>query len=300
MSAETWIVGIDAGGTRTRAALYDKEGNLHAEAQGGYGSMLVDPRAAMEHIGDVTEECLRGAGPNARIYVGAAGIYAGDNRQRLTAYLCRRFAQAAVRVEDDALMALYAITHGADSILVIAGTGSIAYGKRADRICRRGGWGNILGDEGSGYDICRKALVQITQDYDGGGAYRALSREILSSLDTDVWGVVKWVHTAPKGEIAALLPLINRMAAAGDLLALALLREAGRSLATLTEKLYARMGFDGRVLVAVKGGVLEKIPTVLTEFARNLPTSRFHVRSQSAPSERGAFYLYLEETQNAK
>lgn len=300
MSAQAWIVGVDAGGTHTRAALYDQEGNLHAQAQGGYGSMLVDPEAAMEHIGDVIEECLRGAGPNARIYVGAAGIHAGDNRQRLTAQLRRRFAQAAVRVEDDALMALYAITHGADSILVIAGTGSIGYGKRADRICRRGGWGNILGDEGSGYDICRKALVQITRDYDGGGAYGPLSREILASLDTDVWGVVKWVHTAPKGEIAALLPLINKMAEAGDPLALALLREAGRSLASLAEKLYARMGFDGRVPVAAKGGVLEKIPTVLAEFARNLPASRFDVCAQGAPSERGAFYLYLEETQNAK
>lgn len=297
---EPYIIGVDAGGTKTHAALYDCFGEKHADAKSGYGNLLVDPEAATVHIGDAIAACLqslpgRAQGAGIRIYVGAAGIHAGDNRTELLAGLRRRFPEAVVRVEDDALLALYSVNEGNDGMLVIAGTGSIAYGKRGGQVHRAGGWGNILGDEGSGYDISRKALAQITAEFDSGGGYGPLSRRLLEAMDTDVWGVVKFAHTAKKGEIAALLPLVEQMALLGDSAASRLLEEAGDALAKLPAALYRRMGFSEQTALALKGGVLEKIPIVREAFVRSLAPGQFAILEENRLSERGAFYLFREE-----
>lgn len=290
-----YIVGVDAGGTKTAAALYDEAGTRLFDAKSGFGNLLIDGPKAMEHIGAAAAACLAQCPGPARLYVGAAGIHAGQNRAQLSASLARRFPGVPLRIEDDAKLALYAAVQGGDGLLIIAGTGSIAYGKKGPALHRAGGWGNILGDEGSGYDISRKALARVTAEYDLGTGYSLLSRRILEKLDTDVFGLVQFVHQADKGAIAAFLPLVEQCALAGDAAAAALLEEAGASLARLALLLHRRMGFAPPVSVAVKGGVLEKTPAVYQAFARQLSGQDFTLLADSPPAELGAYYLYREE-----
>ncbi len=292
-----YIIGVDAGGTKTVATLYNADGDPLASAQTGFGNMTGDSPKALENIGDALARCLAEIPESSgvRAIIGAAGIHAGDNQQRLAAYISQRFPALSTRLTDDALLALYALHRGGDGILAIAGTGSISYGKRDRAIHRIGGWGNILGDEGSGYDIARKALARITAEYDAGNGYGALSGALLNELGTDVFGVVHFVHTQPKGRVAALLPIIARAAESGDDFARELLTRAGEDLAGMVKKLQGRMGGNTPCPVAVKGGVLEKAPMVFQAFSACLNPERLPILSSRAPSELGAYYMYMEE-----
>ena len=291
-----YIVGIDAGGTKTRAALYDVHGRILRTAVSGFGNMLVDAAIAKNNIVNAISDCLAGCPTaDAALYIGAAGITADGNAAELALEIKSRFPGCPCRIESDAIMALYAMTEGRDGILAIAGTGSIAYAKRGATLTRAGGWGNILGDEGSGYDIARRALAHITTEYDAGKGYGLLSRRLLEKLGTDVYGLVKMVHTVSKGEIAGFFPIVDQAAADGDPFASALLQQAGQSLAAMVGQLRIRAEFAGQTLLAVKGGVLEKSEAVKTSFINGLDEGCFSVSNKRVASEWGAYYMHMGE-----
>lgn len=291
-----YVIGADAGGTKTSAALYGENGETLYETAAGFGNMLVNRDTAVRNIIDAVAGCVSACPPAEKphIYVGAAGISAEGNAQALEAALKARFPGCGVRVEGDAILALYALTGGRDGILVIAGTGSIAYGKLGGRHLKIGGWGNVLGDEGSGYYIARRAFSNMTAEYDAGAEYGLLSRRLLEKLGTDIRGMIKFVYTADKGDIAGFTPVVEQAAADGDETAAALLAEAGQSLASLAENLRGRLGFTGRTAVVIKGGVLENAVTVRNEFLRRLDAVKFSVSLKSAPAELGAYYMRRE------
>jgi N-acetylglucosamine kinase-like BadF-type ATPase len=291
-----YVIGADAGGTKTGAALYDENGRALYETSAGYGNMLVNKDGAVRNIIAAVAGCVSACPSSAKphIYVGAAGISAEGNAPALEAALKARFPGCSIRVESDAIMALYALTGGGDGILVIAGTGSIAYGKLGCRQMKIGGWGNILGDEGSGYYIARRSFSNITAEHDAGAGYGLLSRRLLKKLGTEIRGMVKFVYSADKGEIAAFLPVVEQAAADGDKTAAALLAEAGGHLASLAGSLRARLGFKGRTTVVIKGGVLEKTEAVRNEFINRLDDGKFLISLKSAPAELGAYYLHFK------
>ena len=316
-----YIIGIDAGGTKTNAALYDVDGRVLFETGAGYGNMLVNPDVALGNIIAAASACVAarpapgpapcpapgpaarpahrpapGAAPGAaHIYIGAAGIAAEGNERKLAVAMGERFPDCPVRIVTDAVLALYALTKGRDGVLVIAGTGSIAYGKRAGTQLRAGGWGHILGDEGGGYYISRRAFSNITAEYDAGAGYSLLSQRMLEKLGADIFGMIKFVYGASKGEIAGFLPTVAQAAADGDTFAISLLREAGQYLASLAVNLRGRLGFTGPAMAVIKGGVLENIQIVRDEFVRGLAGEEFIMSLESAPSELGAYYMHLEK-----
>jgi len=154
----TYVLGIDAGGTKTVCLLADEGGTIVAEARGGGANLQAAGELEVEKVlHRVMEEALgdRAVVP-AAICLGIAGVDRPDDSAVVSAIMRRIGYKARIVVVNDALVALEAGAPGQPGIVVISGTGSISYGRNANgEAARAGGWGYVLGDEGSGYWIGR-------------------------------------------------------------------------------------------------------------------------------------------------
>src|SRR5205085_10696076 len=147
-----------------------------AEGAGGPGNFqAAGEDAARESIKAAIDAALTAAldGPVPReqvaaVAAGLAGMHVPADYERFTALVGRLLSAGRVRIYNDGAVALAAATGGREGIVVVAGTGSIAYGAdRSGRSLRSGGWGYIIGDEGSAYAIARQALRAASCTGDG-------------------------------------------------------------------------------------------------------------------------------------
>jgi glucosamine kinase len=145
-------------------------------------------------------------------------------------------------------------------ILIMAGTGSIAYGRAEDgRVGRVGGWGSILGDEGSGYAIGVEALRRIARSVDGRGQSTELRDRVLARLGLeDPADLITWAATATRAMIAKLVPEVQAAAAAGDDVAGEILVRAVEELEGHVDSLLTNLGpWQRAPMVALGGGLLD-------------------------------------------
>jgi len=156
----------------------------------------------------------------------------------------------------DAAIALRAAVADSPGLVVISGTGSIAYGRDdGGRVLRSGGWGSHLDDAGSGYDLGRKAIRAALRDYDGRGPYTQLSARVCGALKIPNVSHVVMKELKPE-EVARLFPLVLEAARRRDAVAQRLCEEAGKELADLALALMRRMGWLRRVIPVVYAGGL--------------------------------------------
>ena len=191
----------------------------------------------------------------------------------------------ASRITHDAEIALTGATGGEPGIIVIAGTGSIAFGKNATGMASRaGGWGYIFGDEGSAFDIVRQALRAALAMEEGWGAETSLRASFLSSTGAVSANELmhEWYNSFDRVKVAALAPMVDSVANRGDGVATAILQQAGRKLAALVAQVHRKLFHHGE-LVAVSwvGGVFES--GLLTEAWRRAVEEDVEARV-SAPS----------------
>jgi len=151
---------------------------------------------------------------------------------------------------------------GADGVNVVAGTGSIGYGERQGRSARAGGWGNAIGDEGSGYWIASRALTFFSHMSDGrapkGPLHAILKAELNLDRDLDLCSLVgAGGPLAARDRVAGLCPLVARAAAEGDAAAAAIFNDAARELAAIVEAVRIAVGYpdEEEVPVSYSGGV---------------------------------------------
>lgn len=290
------LIGVDAGGTKTETVAYRPDGALLERRLTGFGNLLNGPGEACAHIVEGIRACVpESAAP--RVYVGAAGITAGDNKAMLHRAISEAFPAASIRIETDTHLALYAHFRGEDGMILIAGTGSMAYAKRGKDCYRFGGWGQLLADQGSGYDIVHQAFLRMVHEFDYRIPHGALSYRLLEAIDADFYGAVKFFHSVTKDQIAALLPVLVAVAEQGDKSALSLLLDAGDTLAGMACGLYRTAAFSGRVELVPKGSVLEKVALVRARFEEALAkgSGDFALRAGEESPTLGAVYLYREE-----
>src|SRR5262249_31362336 len=160
----------------------------------------------------------------------------------------------------DTRVALYSVTFGRPGVVVIGGTGAAAYGTTLEgQEAKAGGWGYLLGDEGSGYWIALRALNACCRASDGLMAPTQMASLILQHLDVpDLHHVHKKVYSGAlsRPDIAALSALVGRAAVQGDATARAILRDAGRELAQIVNAVIRQLCLEGRpVTVGTVGGV---------------------------------------------
>ena len=196
---------------------------------------------------------------------------------------------ATLHSHHDTVTALAGASCARPGVVVIAGTGSIAYGRLDDgREARAGGWGYLMGDEGSGYDIGRHALRAVTQASDGRGPATRLSKTILAHYGlADLWAVHRAIYTGAidRPALAGLTAIVAEAAGAGDGVALDLLAAAGRDLARAALAVIQALDQTAAGLaVYVTGGVFRAEELVLASFRKTL-----HARSPGSRIEAAAF-----------
>lgn len=253
--------GVDGGGTQTTVALSSGDGREIARVAGPAG--LVDPRHPARSVG-VVMELLRMAAyqagtelPLTSLCAGLAGVGNEAERSAVQSALFQAGAAQTVRVLGDDEIALEGAFGGAPGILLIAGTGSICFGRAEDgRTTRSGGWGMVVGDEGSGFSIGRMGLVAALRGADGRGPPTTLLPRLLVAIGAEnASQIPPWVGRATKSELAALAPTVFEAADEGDAVAFAVAgaqaREAARHIYALAEGLEP---WSGTVPVVFHGG----------------------------------------------
>lgn len=157
------IIGIDIGGTKTESALFDRNGSILKEHKTGSCHLMnADEK---DIIARLKESNLTAEAP---IVIGYAGYSRSkEMRDRIDALVRRAFGSRKVFLMSDLDLALLSALEGRDGTMVILGTGSVAVSQKHGEVKRKGGWGYVLGDEGSGYAIGRKALREYVLEADG-------------------------------------------------------------------------------------------------------------------------------------
>jgi N-acetylglucosamine kinase-like BadF-type ATPase len=165
-------------------------------------------------------------------------------------------------ITHDAHIALVGATAGGPGIITIAGTGSIAYGRNAEAVtARAGGWGYAFGDEGSAFDIVRHTIRALMQQEEGWGPASSVRAPMLAATDTtcaDELLHLCYTDRFPREKVAALAPIVDEAARAGDPVAVEILNGAAQSLATITAAVRRQLFRDEEsVAVHNAGGAFE-------------------------------------------
>ncbi|PYR06345.1 MAG: ATPase, partial [Acidobacteria bacterium] len=219
------VLGIDAGGTKTVCLLADERGMIVSEGRGPGANLLAAGELGVEKVlHEVMETAIgdRAITP-AAICLGIAGVDREDEARTVRAIMRRIGYKSRVLVVNDALIALVAGAQDAPGIVIIAGTGSIVYGRNAaGEAARAGGWGHMIGDEGSGYWIGREALAAVMRAADGRGPATQLGGDILAHFAVDDESRLPRIvydRDQPRMSVAALGPIVERAAELGDAVA---------------------------------------------------------------------------------
>ena len=261
------VIGIDGGGSKTHAIVADETGNPLGEATGpGSAVKPGEEEASADVIAKVVRDALAKAGMNEVtprvVCVGVAGVGREQARQALWQVLVARDIASDIVVHTDFGIALDDAFGDGPGVLLIAGTGSAAFGRSpAGSTGRCGGWGPIIGDEGSGTWIGRRALSIVSAAADGRESQTALTGAILTAAEVnEVMDLIPWAASATREQIASLAPVVFSVADSGDLRANAVISLAVEELMLHIRALAQQLFGDERaaVPVALAGGLMSK------------------------------------------
>jgi N-acetylmuramic acid 6-phosphate etherase len=265
-----FILGIEGGGTRTTALLADARGREMQRATFGPGNVrLLDDRALVKLLRSISKTFEK---PDA-IGLGLAGARNETDRQRVRAATAKVWKKTPCDVTHDLEVAIAALPSppAGATILVLSGTGSCCFGKTPDgRTAKMGGWGHVLGDKGSGFEIGLRGLKAVVFYFDRDGTWSQLGKRLLAATHcNEPDDLIDWAGNADKDAMAALAPEVFAAAKARDRIARDVLAGAAEMLAkdavTCASKLAKK---NAPVDFVLFGGVLRNQPA----FARAVAT----------------------------
>ncbi len=300
------VLGIDAGGTKTVCLLADEHGAVLAEARrGGANLQAVGELEVEKVLHDVMDEAIGGRDVRpAAICLGIAGVDRQDDAAVVKSIMKRIGYQARVLVVNDALVALEAGAPGRPGVVVISGTGSISYGRNAaGEAARSGGWGYVLGDEGSGYWIGRAALRAVLRQSDRRGPETVLSTLLLEHFGIE--RAQELIHEVYHSNlrpsaIGSLAQCVQAAFTQGDAVAIGILRGAADELEASALSVAGRLGMLGQPFPYIlAGGIFRAVPWLEAELERRLPVSspQASVRLLDREPAAGAVALARQEAQ---
>lgn len=293
------VVGIDGGGSKTHAIVADDQGKTIAETVGP-GSAVRPGKA--EHSANVIADVVRDALASCEmthvtprvLSIGVAGAGREAERQELWQALVSRDLASELVIHSDFSIALDDAFGDGPGVLLIAGTGSVAFGRGpTGATARCGGWGPVCGDEGSGAWIGRKALSVVTSAADGREPETALTGAILTAAQVnETADLISWAANAVPGQLATLAPVVLSVADSGDLRANALVSLAVEELVLHVRSLARQLFGDERAAlpVALSGGMLSRGTTLRKRFEHRLKSAvpGAQVRAEPVIAARGA------------
>ena len=295
------VVGVDGGGSKTQVIVADGRGKEIATLTGA--ASAVRPGEALhsaEVIGALVRDALAVAEHEERprmLTVGVAGAGREQERKALQRALEGENLAEDVLVVTDAEVAMEDAFGEGPGILLISGTGSVAFGRGpTGTFVRCGGWGPVCGDEGSGAWIGRRALSVITASHDGREPETRLVGAVLTALQLDeVDDLVAWASSATAKDFAALAAPVMTLAAERDLRANSICTLAAEELVLHVRTLARQLFVDERadLPVALAGGMMHR-----GSFLRRLVEHRLktavpgsHLHGEEVVAARGAVKL---------
>jgi N-acetylglucosamine kinase-like BadF-type ATPase len=263
-----FYLGIDGGQSSTIALIADQDGQIIGQGRGGpcnHVGSAAGRAKFLSAVGDCLAQTYRAAGFDSQPVKFAAVClgFSGGGEDKL-AYVHALIASEKYKVTNDAEIALAGATAGEPGIIVIAGTGSIAFGRNSEgRMARAGGWGYVFGDEGGGFDIARRALRAALQYEEGWGSETSLRDLLIGPVGVATANELlhRFYADLRREQIATLAQTVDQAAAQGDRVAKKILSDAAAQLAWYVEGLYRNLFRKGEAVpVAYIGGVFRSIP----------------------------------------
>lgn len=273
-----YIIGIDGGGTKTALKLADTSGNLILTIESGPCNIN---SMSIEYVQGMLKELILTSLDKSEISIekvkvlciGTAGVDRESDKLILKEIIEATGFRGEIIITNDAETALYGGVGGEEGLILISGTGSICYGRNKKGESKRsGGWGHIIGDEGSGYYIGLSALTHIVRGYDGRGEKTLLADIILKYLNIkNPDGLIEYVYRsgAGKQEIASLARFVDEAYNLGDKVAENILKRSAWELYLCCKAVIDKLElFNKSVTLAVNGSVIVKNMCVFNEFSR--------------------------------
>jgi N-acetylglucosamine kinase-like BadF-type ATPase len=242
-----YILGVDGGGTKTLALLGDSNGNILARGSSGpsnYQAVGFETacsalesaiaEARYEHPGEISALCL-----------GLAGAGRKEDIELFTNWTIDKFPNTTVKIVSDGEVLLMAGAPSGPALALVCGTGSIVYGRTmTGELIHAGGWGYLIGDEGSGFAIGSAALRTVMRAYDGRGAQTLLSELVLERQGVQSPPeLVRRVYGAesPRAIIASLAELVEQAAERQDRMAIRIVENAAQELVSAMQAIYSKL-----------------------------------------------------------
>ena len=258
-----YIIGIDGGGTKTTGILATETGQHVAEVEAGPANYHVvgeaETQAVLEEIiRELYEKAGVPSGSSVRCCLGMAGLGRTADRE-VIGRICDELGISQNRVlTHDAHIALVGGTEKQEGVIVISGTGAIVYGINAEgREARASGWGYLLGDEGSGYDIAIKGLQSVARAADGRGDPTDLTDRILNRLErNEPSELIRWAHAASRDAIAQLAEVVFDAAQETDAVAEGIVDTAADELVCAAVSVIKQLEFTEPFDIVLSGGNL--------------------------------------------
>ena len=320
--SKKYYVGIDGGGTKTKFLLGDATGKVLAEYTGptthylqcgfdGITTVIREGIAALvESANPADSDTVGTAGCGAAAittadigyaFFGAPGYSdVAEDDPKIRAAAAAGFGSIPFGIGNDVEIALAGGLSGEDGIHLIAGTGSIACGKKDGRVLRCGGWHHELGgDEGSAFWIAKELIHEFTKQSDGRKPKTALHKAMMQALElaTDDALTTRLIEEwhMDRTKVAKLAMLCDDLAAAGDGPTLEILGGAARELAELAITLYEQLAFDGPVKVSYSGGVFQKGEIITGPLAEILAECNMTLVPAAMTPDLGALLLARQQ-----
>lgn len=261
-----FIAGIDGGGTKTKVVVASPDGETLLSQV--FGPFNLNSIGAERFAALLDEICawLNGQGQCLALCIGSAGI-SNQEMTRLVAEGMQRGGIENWKLVGDQVIALNGALEGRPGIALIAGTGSICFGKNSDgQFARSGGWGHLIGDEGSGYALGRDALTAVARAWDGWGEQTLLSELLASELGLDDQKkIISYTYGGDKSRIAALSRLVEQAAARDDHVALGIICANAVLMTRLVGAVAKQLKLEAPE-VAMLGGLLENETMLRAQF----------------------------------
>jgi N-acetylglucosamine kinase-like BadF-type ATPase len=307
MASTKYVIGIDGGGTKTTALLVSLDGTVVSEEHAGSTNLqIVGSEQAAKVIVKLLTDCCKKINCEQSsiqtIVLGLAGVGRAVDKASLLDELQRlakknKMQLPSVVIETDARIALEAAFASSFGIVLIAGTGSIALAKAEDgKIYRAGGWGRILGDEGSGYVIGRQALNAAIRSSEGRGDKTKLLKFAFEHFGvTTIDDLITKIYRE-NADVASFVPKVFQAELEFDHIAHNILFSQANELAELVRVLVAQMQPKRRMPVSLMGGLLESenvySKMVKERIARSLP--QIIIQKPKFPTAFGAAIIGLK------
>ncbi len=291
-------LGIDGGGSQTTCAVADETHVLGTGSGGGCNPVRFDDGQVRRSIHDAVRQACSEATIDPKTIsfscLGIAGSAREDTRVRVE-QIAREVVGGKVQVVGDMVVAHDSVFPGQAGVIVLSGTGSIAFGRNErGETARVGGWGSVISDEGSGYWIGRRAVTCVMRAVDAGESTNLTARILHEWHIATREELGRICNAIPYPDFAKLFPLVLKSAEEGDGLARQILEEASTELAVMAKIVLRKLWLGPKqVRLAISGGVFQNSDQVRMTFERIVQADRPDAEIRLAEIEPvlGAIYL---------